>query len=254
MTGLAILLMALAVGDLVACGLSGEPESGRRTRIGILTSTVVALLGTWWISLAAVPGLLLVTLASAGTAGWLWAKSVAVQSEEGRVYWLVGLLMISSTVGSAVALSGFWVDGRAYGLERWLSGLPFSALQSLAEERFLLAIAVMLVLSGPANGVVRAVLTVAGTPWETSGETLRGGRYIGVLERWMIFALAVAGEPTAAALVVSAKSLLRFPELTSAAREPAEEGVPRIDLVTEYFLLGSLTSWFVALAPVVLFL
>lgn len=72
----------------------------------------------------------------------------------------------------------------------------------------------------------------------------------------MIFALSVAGEPTAAALIISAKSLLRFPELNSASRGSTERGdsVPNVDVVTEYFLLGSLTSWFLALALAGLFL
>jgi hypothetical protein len=49
---------------------------------------------------------------------------------------------------------------------------------------------------------------------------------------------------------------VRFPEL-SAAREAGGEGAGqgsprRIDVVTEYFLLGSMTSWGVALLPAVL--
>ena len=59
----------------------------------------------------------------------------------------------------------------------------------------------------------------------------------------MIFSLGLAGEPTAAALIVSAKSLLRFPELSRASE---------IDAVTEYFLLGSLASWGLALLFVLL--
>jgi hypothetical protein len=66
-------------------------------------------------------------------------------------------------------------------------------------------------------------------------------------------------ELTAASLIISAKSLLRFPELlnrvarsddaeSSAVSAPAE-----VDLVTEYFLLGSLLSWSLALAPALLF-
>lgn len=76
-----------------------------------------------------------------------------------------------------------------------------------------------------------------------------------MIERYLIFGLAVAGEPTAAALVVSAKSILRFPELSRKARDRGDEDrvVADVDVVTEYFLLGSLTSWLLALAPVVLF-
>ncbi len=106
-------------------------------------------------------------------------------------------------------------------------------------------------LTATTNGVVRCVLAVAGNIVEQDERRLRGGRLIGPIERLIIFGLAIAGEPTAAALVVSAKSILRFPELT---RTPAKGGgaTERIDSVTEYFLLGSLTSWFMALAPALL--
>lgn len=73
-----------------------------------------------------------------------------------------------------------------------------------------------------------------------------------MIERWMIFALALAGEPTAAALIVSAKSLLRFPELSKTAESTHDDAGVDIDAVTEYFLLGSLASWALALAFVVL--
>ena len=81
----------------------------------------------------------------------------------------------------------------------------------------------------------------------------RGGRLIGPLERYLILGLALAGEPTAASLVVAAKSILRFPELASVARrEDRGERLDRVDAVTEYVLIGSLVSWAVALAPVAL--
>jgi hypothetical protein len=70
-------------------------------------------------------------------------------------------------------------------------------------------------------------------------DVLRGGRAIGCLERGLILGFALAGEPTAAALVISGKSLLRFPEAT------------RSD-VNECFVVGSLASWSLALAPLVL--
>lgn len=81
--------------------------------------------------------------------------------------------------------------------------------------------------------------------------------YIGPLERWLIFGLALAGQPTAAALVISAKSLIRFPELQSkgghrravdiSAESNARGPVQQIDELTEYFLIGSLLSWLIAL-------
>ena len=105
------------------------------------------------------------------------------------------------------------------------------------------------------------LLAMAGTAIEGGERRLQGGRYIGAIERLLIFGLAAAGEPTAAALVVSAKSILRFPELSRAARrEDLRDagGMPAgdddrpitadVDVIPEYFLLGSLVSWALALA------
>ena len=44
---------------------------------------------------------------------------------------------------------------------------------------------------------------------------LKGGRLLGPLERVFILALALGGQVTAASVVVAAKGLLRFPELSS---------------------------------------
>ena len=65
--------------------------------------------------------------------------------------------------------------------------------------------------------------------------------------------------PRRAKRLVSAKRLLRFPELNRLGREreAASRGggeLAEIDVVTEYFLLGSWISWLTALAPSALFL
>jgi hypothetical protein len=57
------------------------------------------------------------------------------------------------------------------------------------------------------------------------------------MERLFILVLAVAGELTAAAVVVAAKGLLRFPELQRSRRAAGPTAV------SEYFLIGSFASW-----------
>ena len=64
------------------------------------------------------------------------------------------------------------------------------------------------------------------------------GRWIGRFERTLILLLLVAGAPTAVGLVVTAKSILRFPEITG--------DKPRMK--PEYVLVGSLASWTLAVA------
>jgi 3-dehydroquinate dehydratase len=76
---------------------------------------------------------------------------------------------------------------------------------------------------------------------------------IGPIERGLIFGLGLAGYATAAAIIVSAKGLLRFPELNALKDRPgAAAGARTIDEVTEYLLVGSLTSWALALFALVL--
>lgn len=97
-------------------------------------------------------------------------------------------------------------------------------------------ILVVALLTAPANWVIRTLL-VQIRAVETGGSE-GAGRWIGILERLIIFSLVVIGEADAAGLVVAAKAILRFPEI--AGDEP--------HLSAEYVLIGSLASWLVAIA------
>ena len=88
----------------------------------------------------------------------------------------------------------------------------------------------------PANFTVRWILRRArgvALPAEAGA-----GRWIGGMERLLIFLLVLMGEPGAASLVAAAKSLLRFPEITGTNSK----------ISPEYVLVGSLASWLVAFA------
>jgi hypothetical protein len=91
-----------------------------------------------------------------------------------------------------------------------------------------------LLLTFPANWVVRQVLRL--TRQETTPSHNQAGRWIGILERLLIYVLMLAGAAAAAGLVVAAKSILRYPEISA---KPAT-----ID--PEYVLVGSLASWLLA--------
>lgn len=90
-----------------------------------------------------------------------------------------------------------------------------------------------LLLTWPGNVLVRLVLRLARAKTATGPGA---GRWIGMLERLLIYVLVVMGEAGAAGLVVAAKSILRYPELTGEK--------PAID--PEYVLVGSMASWLVA--------
>ncbi len=90
----------------------------------------------------------------------------------------------------------------------------------------------LILLTAPANWLVRKILVIARGPAE---EIPGAGRWIGALERLLIFVLVLAGQAGAAGLVVAAKSVLRFPEISGEHRT--------ID--PEYVLVGSLSSWLI---------
>lgn len=92
------------------------------------------------------------------------------------------------------------------------------------------------VLTVPANWFVRFLLEHIRAV--VTGGSEGAGRWIGILERLIIFLLVLGHEAGAAALVVAAKAILRFPEISG--EEP--------HLSAEYVLIGSLASWLLAIA------
>jgi len=251
MISLGLVLFSVSLADLVAGGLAGEPRQGRRVLAGVFLALATCSAASFGLIAggARIPALVLGPFASSA---WLLAKFPwKGPSNWERPRW--ALLALAAPLAISVVVATH--DSAPGALDAWLEASPFARASSMQAGEWVLLCGVLLFLTAPANGIVRAVLTVAGTPWSRSAERLRGGRLIGVLERWLIFGLAMAGEPTAAALIVSAKSLLRFPEISKMPKDPPNTGlgVSEIDTVTEYFLLGSLLSWTIALAPVLLF-
>jgi hypothetical protein len=125
-------------------------------------------------------------------------------------------------------------------------------LSAVPADRFLLLLGVVLVQLSTGNVVVRLVLTATGTinpardAMSQPELRLKGGRLLGPMERVLILGLGLAGHVTAAGLVVAAKGLLRFPELSSKLEQE------RVHRLTEYFLVGSFVSWLLALGGMAL--
>lgn len=241
MLGVGLIFLTVGLADLAAGGVTGVPASRGRSVAGLILALLVALGGALGFGFSAAQSLSLLLLAAVGLTGWLFLRSTRPG---------VALSVLVASLLLAVLLSPLWSVAASPPLTLllgWLASVPFSAFQQLGGERIFLALGILLFLLSSANGIVRALLQVAGSRFQASESQLQGGRLIGILERFLIFGLAVAGEPTAAALVVSAKSILRFPELN----RTSQSGV---DHVTEYFLLGSLASWMAALAPALLLL
>jgi hypothetical protein len=112
---------------------------------------------------------------------------------------------------------------------------------------------VALFLTHPANAICRAVLdrarvphevppaqvTDTATPQEPQASTLRGGRFIGPLERWSVTVLALLGAQAVIVGLMAAKGIGRYPELAGDKGHSSK---------AEEFLIGSLVSWLVAAA------
>ncbi|WP_228387820.1 hypothetical protein [Nocardioides sp. dk884] len=84
------------------------------------------------------------------------------------------------------------------------------------------------------------------TTTQGAGSVLRGGTWIGVLERAAVYASLVAGWPEGIAVVLAVKAFGRYPELRA-----AEDGVRTG--AAERFIIGTFASvlWAGACAAVV---
>jgi hypothetical protein len=180
---------------------------------------------------------------SAGLAGWLVTSAAALDERaEHRGRWRAAAflslgvpLCLLLTVGDAVQV-GATVPG-------FLQG---SLLTAYPLDEIVLVGGVLLFQVSSANIVVRLLLDAIGVPAVTNEKKLKGGRVLGPLERLFIIMLGHSGQLGAAAVVVAAKGLLRFPELQRSERE---EGPTDL---SEYFLIGSFSSWLVAIAGLLL--
>jgi hypothetical protein len=233
---LAAFLLTLAVVDLVRW--SPEATARGRTALalvcGAATALGLALLVGQGGSAAGLAGLTAAGLVPA--LAWVAAGSPRLRAGGATP------LAVLTVLGAGVLLALPAAPPVAGALGRWYAGLDLPGLRGVPAGQALGAVAAGLFGLSTANRVVRLVLSVAGTPPVSGEATLRGGRLLGPLERTFILALALAGDLTAAAVVIAAKGVLRLPEIRS-AREERRGGA---DVVTEYFLVGTFTSWLLA--------
>ena len=159
-------------------------------------------------------------VAALGIAGWIAGSGVAV-ARFGQVSTPRLLARVTPALAAATAYASFSLGvtalvlaGSAAGSGTFLvTGLARSGLGHLPAERVLLVVATLLLQISTANVIVRLLLDLVGVPASDNEKTLRGGRVLGPMERLLILGLGVGGSLTGAAIVVAAKSLLRFPEL-----------------------------------------
>jgi hypothetical protein len=248
MISLALALVMLGIADLAMGGLAATPEAtSKRSRV--MMTAFLSLLAAYgyyryttnfWISAS------YFTILWSGSTIWLTARS----SMDRR--WLIASLvaLAGTLLITAMVIPTFVANEPVHWISQYLAKLPWQQLRNIDPNAATMLLAMALFLGPTSNGIVRTCLQIIrSTPVAESEKTLKGGRFIGPLERLLIFGLALAGQPTAAALIISAKSIIRFPELQSKGVQDRADGnkTKLIDELTEYFLLGSLLSWSLAL-------
>ncbi len=242
MSCLAVLLIAVGVTDLVR---SHDPAHPREAyAVGPVVVVVLAALAR----LRSWQELTLLAVAAVTTVGWTWLSARAVRTgtrPRAALSALAGGIAIQLLCTAAVGAPGG-------PLASWLSSSAFATLHGATADRFLLVTGLFAVQLTTGNLIVRLVLTAIGSirpeGQPQPSDRLRGGRLLGPMERVFILGLGLAGAPTAAALVIAAKGLIRFPELNTRRTANVQVKGVGIDEVTEYFLVGSFVSWLVAMA------
>lgn len=242
MSWIALLLIGVAIADLV--------HSVRPVRIlpECVGAAAVILIGLAC-ELTELLDLLALVAIAAVVIGWGQAVTWAF-GPRGRAW--VPLTLFSVALAASVVLGAAASDADGL-LGEWLREAPLAWLDDLSPDRVLLVTGAILLQLSTGNVLVRLVLEATGTlnpahhGTSTDPETrLKGGRLLGPMERLFIVVLGLNGHLTAAAIVVAAKGLLRFPELNSRSEQE------RIHQLTEYFLVGSFASWLIALGSLVL--
>jgi len=229
---------------------------GRALRI-LLVAAAVAVIVLAALTAAPLAGLFAVAMAVV----WMWVFPSQARARAG--FWPAVALAVVCIV--FVALLGPREEAGILGAV-WDIPTPWGPL---SVDHTLLLVGAVCILLESGNVIVRAALssempaalpgtdaraglppdaeigtspdpTVAGDrPIAEPVPTLKGGRLIGPLERVIVFALTLTGVYSLLAAVLAAKGIVRFPEISRDGDTGSR---------AEYFLIGSLVSWVVALA------
>jgi len=256
-SALALLLIAVGLADLVSARDWPHPLLARRVGalVGLASIAALALLADLdgWGDLA------LLAVVALTTGAWvvLVGRAVATDRGQGRA---LGVFALG--VALTLLLAG-WSSPVGGAVARWLAWTDLGVLAGADPTHVLLLAGLVLVQLSTGNIIVRLVLEHTGAlnplGEPQPSDRLRGGRLLGPMERVFILGLGLAGQVTAASIVIAAKGLIRWPELQRASRdserrEAAQEAADQdtrraasIDQVTEYFLIGSFVSWLIAM-------
>lgn len=242
MSAVAVLLIAVGCSDLLRPFLAG-----RRLAVAFAPALVLvfaALCGLWHRG-----DVLLIGIAAAAATGWRLSDAAADGRSGPRQ--AAPLLIFPGALLPLMALSGFASPIAGPMRAWWEWAQPTTGV---TPTRAAMAVGVVLLQLATANIMVRLLLKSVGAVKPAGqpqpSDKLKGGRLLGPMERLLIVGLGLAGQLSVATAVIAAKSIIRFPEI-NAQKAKAEGGVG-IDDITEYFLIGSLGSWMIALGGLAL--
>ena len=166
--------------------------------------------------------------------GYDWGTRVLVLLGAGTVAGLVGWTRLGARIWSPVALALLGAAGL-------LAAAPPSVVIGGHARVTLLAVlagALAVVGGGPVTARIFALVDrhehtrLHEHPVADAGAVLRGGAWIGSLERAAVFASLAVGQPEGVAIVLALKGLGRYPEL----RNGASTGT------AERFIIGTFSS------------
>ncbi|RJN31102.1 hypothetical protein [Nesterenkonia natronophila] len=229
---LATTLIIIGLGDILRSLLRG---GAFLTLAGLVGVSALVILGTgaltglpWWaVGLSVLPALL-----------WFWTVSVqpdaptrSVRETAPKVLGFVLISGVITVMGDTEAIAG--------------EALRVPTVGRFDTELAVLAAGLTLFHVVSANALVRLALS-AEQHGRSAPESemlvrkpqLKGGRWIGPLERITLTGLLVAGAYPVVAGLIAAKGIVRFPEM----QEDRAEGNK-----AEYFLVGSFVSWTIAI-------
>lgn len=260
MTIIAITLITIGVADIIR--RRERFEQMRFPVPAVVVAFIAPVLLAWLVGLSTTQDWLVLYVGIATATGWVVTSHLSSQKNTRHgiplAILLAGLALLA-LYGTRSPTGGVLGD--------WLNTSAMAGIQRLGAETLLVFLGAALVQMSTGNVIVRHVLAHIGAIRPTGepqpADRLKGGRLLGPMERIFILGLGLAGQVTAAGLVIAAKGLIRFPELQAQARADADDHIdlskprdgsrgPGIDELTEYFLIGSFVSWLVALSTLAL--
>ena len=240
----ALALLALGVHDLAAALLPHAWAARRREAVALAAGACVAVLAGLVVAVSTPASLALavggVLAALALLAAWWLLGAGRPLGTLGVAGVIVLLAVVEASLarpGHAVAPAAVTVLAVAVALAETANRITRAVLM-LAGRRAVPAV--------PVVGAAAAEADPAAAPADPAAEAgplaeagpegppLRGGRYIGPMERLLMVGLGLAQAWAVVAALMAAKGLVRFPEISADRGEGTR---------AEEFLVGSLASW-----------